>query len=61
MRFFGSKLLLAISYLYSLNGGNLQELVDQKDLAITVYDNFSPTRYVQDIVKKVHRKIVLFR
>ena len=51
----------AVSYLYSLNGVYLQEVVDQKDLGITVSNNLTPTRHVQDIVKKAHRKIAMFR
>ena len=51
----------AVSYRYSLNGVYLQEVVDQKDLGITVSNNLTPTRHVQDIVKKAHRKIAMFR
>ena len=36
-------------------------MVDQKDLGITVNNNLTSTRHVQDIVRKAHRKIAMFR
>jgi hypothetical protein len=51
----------AVKYHYSLNGVYLQEVVNQKDLGITVCNNLSPTTHVQDIVKRAQRKIAMFR
>ena len=50
----------ALKYHYTLNGVYLQEVDHQKDLGITVSNNLTPTRHVQDIVKKAHLKIVMF-
>ena len=51
----------AVTYHYSLNGVYLQEVDEQKDLGITVSNNLTPTKHIQDLVKKAHRKIAMFR
>ena len=55
----------AVSYLYSEIWTEctryLQEVVDQKDLGITFSNNLTLTRHVQDVVKKAHQKIAMFR
>lgn len=51
----------ALDYRYSLNGVYLQEVENQKDLGITISKNLTPSIHVQDIVKKAHRKIAMFR
>ena len=51
----------AINYQYSLNTVYLQEVASQKDFGITVSNTLTPTLHIQDIVKKAHRKIAMFR
>ena len=51
----------ALEYQYSLNGIYLQEVTEQRDLGIVISNTLTPTRHVQDLVKKAHRKIAMFR
>ena len=51
----------ALRYHYSLNGVYLQEVDSQKDLCVTVSNTLTPTKHIQDIVKKAHQKIAMFR
>ena len=51
----------AIDYQYSLNGVYLKEVVSQKDLGITICNTLSPTKHINEIIKKAHQKIAMFR
>jgi hypothetical protein len=51
----------AIDYQYSLNGVYLKEVDSQKDLGITICNTLSPTKHINEIIKKAHQKIAMFR
>ena len=46
---------------FALNGVYLQEVDSQKDLGVTVSNTLSPKKHIQEIVKKAHQKIAMFR
>lgn len=51
----------ALAYQYSLNGVYLQEVTSQKDLGITISNTLTPTKHIQELVKKANMKIAMFR
>ena len=44
-----------------MNGVYLQEVDDQKDLGVILWNTLTPTKHIQDVVKKACQKIAMFR
>ena len=51
----------SVEYLYTLNGVELEEVTEQKDLGVTVSNDLKPTKHISSIVKKANQRTGMIR
>ena len=48
-------------YVYTLNGVNLSQVKQQKDLGVLIADDLSPKWHIQNIVNKANKRVGLIK
>ena len=55
------KLRETLSYIYTLNGHDLKQVHEQRDLGVIISDDLHPWKHIQEITKKANQRIGMIR